>query len=69
MTFFSNQIFLNYRSKTNVAHFIKDLSQLSTVVSAAPLSSEVASQETDAVAQWIERDLESRQPELLFAVR
>lgn len=52
-----------------MAHFIKDLSQLSTVVSVAPLSSEVASQETDAVAQWIEVDLESKQPELLFAVR
>lgn len=52
-----------------MAHFIKDLSQLSTAVSAAPLSSKVASQETDAVAWWIERDSESRQPKLLFAVR
>lgn len=52
-----------------MAHFIKGLSQLSTVVSAAPLSSEEASWETDAVTQWIERDLGSLQPELLFALR
>jgi len=50
-----------------VAHFIKDLSQLSTAVSAALSSSEVASQETETVAQWIDGDLQSRQPELLLA--